>query len=98
MVIAGVVELEEKDHRVYKIHLECCKQGSVVVFVPSFINIVHFLFKEVQMNRLSFDQDSRNEADRQLALALNFEYEGLRKAALANNSGISDKALYGAVR
>lgn len=61
-------------------------------------NIVHFLFKEVQMNRLSFDQNSRNEADRQLALALNFEYEGLRKAALANNSGISDKALYGAVR
>jgi ribosomal-protein-alanine N-acetyltransferase len=61
-------------------------------------NIVHFLFKEVQMNRITFDQDSRNEMDCELALALNFEYEGLRKAALANNSGISDKALYGAVR
>ena len=61
-------------------------------------NIVHFLFKEVQMNRLSFDQVGRIEADRELALALNFEYGWLRKAALANNSGISDKALYGAVR
>lgn len=60
--------------------------------------IVHFLFKEVQMKRLSFDQDSRNTADRELATALNFEYEGLQKAALANNSGISDKALYGAIR
>ncbi|MEY8369993.1 GNAT family protein [Aerococcaceae bacterium 50-4] len=61
-------------------------------------NIVHFLFKEVQMNRLSFDQDNRNVADKNLALALKFEFEGIQKAALANNSGISDKALYGAVR
>lgn len=61
-------------------------------------NIVHFLFKEVQMNRLSFDQDNRNVADKNLALDLKFEFEGIQKAALANNSGISDKALYGAVR
>lgn len=61
-------------------------------------NIVHFLFKEVQLNRLSFNQDVNNTADCELALSLNFEYEGLQKNALANNAGIADKALYGAIR
>ncbi|OYQ66344.1 GNAT family N-acetyltransferase [Aerococcus sp. 1KP-2016] len=61
-------------------------------------NIIHFLFKEVQMNRISFDQDVANEADRALALDLNFEFEGVQKQALADNTGIADKALYGAIR
>lgn len=61
-------------------------------------NIIHFLFKEVQLNRLTFDQDVNNEVDRALAEELQFEYEGTQKQALANNSGISDKALYAVLR
>ena len=59
--------------------------------------VMEYLFKEVDVNRISLKHDTRNIASGEVMKKAGLEYEGTLKKASKNNLGIVDIAIYGKI-
>lgn len=60
--------------------------------------LIEFFFDEVQVNRIESRHDPNNPNSGKVMMKCGLRYEGTRRKADRNNTGICDAALYGCLR
>lgn len=91
----GVVHMDENIQAVeigYCIGEDYWNKG---VTSEAFTKVIHFLFKEVECNRIFARHDVKNPNSGKVMLKTGLQYEGTLRGAGKNNTGICDVAVYG---